>query len=141
MGPAYSRCITSACSLVYKALSQTIVPLVFPATKWTGIRLTISQDGHLRLSDLLRDSQDPDPGLLAQDTASYVLTLRGVSSLGTCVQNLGLVYLLLLSPAPSRTMGSRWGGLDPHPLLGMVPLYCLWTRGGGVGFELGQPWL
>lgn len=94
-----------------KALSPTTAPL-FTATRLTGARLAVSQDGRLRLGDLLQDSQDPAPGLPAQDAASNVLPRSRFQSWHLCPK-LGAGLLAPPPPGPSLTVGR--GGPPPSP--------------------------
>lgn len=73
---------------------------------------------------------------MAQDAASPSSHTQRPPSLRTRVRNLGLVYLLLFSPAPSPSPVVK-GGPPPSPL-GVLSHYCLWTHPEGrvVGWAL-----
>ena len=94
---------------VHKALSQTIVPLVFTTSRWTGLSLPILQGRDLRLGNLLQASQDQDPGLLMLSGS------EAFPSRDSCPK-FGLVSLLLLSPSPASfpAMEAGWWSTDPH---------------------------
>lgn len=88
---------------VHEALSQAIVPLVFTASRWTGLSLPVLQGRDLRLGNLLRASQDQDPGLLMLSGS------EAFPSRASCPKG-GLLSLFLLSPSPPPSPPRKPGG-------------------------------